>query len=143
MEDAPLRAGQLDVRIAPNKSRPLDLQASLLTRGTLVERWSSADPLIGDERNVGAAVVAGAGKVQRQWSQAMLAFSPLDRWFSCRMPAPAGIPESIYDVISVLAKGRNVQIDILAAMSGSVKDIVGQPCGRTCSAMRSSAARRR
>jgi head-tail adaptor len=115
-----MRAGKLDVRIALQRKT-----TSLSPSGepseswvTLAERWSSIDPIQGDERNAAEQWIA---REQAQfivrWSQDIDDLSPLDRVIypvsdASLSPSPS---RSIYDIISVLEKGRNDQLIIQAA----------------------------
>lgn len=115
-----MRAGQLDVRIAlQRKTSSLSSSGSPIDAwSTLTERWASLDALSGDERSAAEQWIAREQvRFVVRWSVDVADFSPLDRVI---FPAPdasvSPVPyRSIYDVISVLAKGRNVEIDILAA----------------------------
>jgi head-tail adaptor len=115
-----LRAGQLDQRIAlQRKAESLsDSGSPSESWSTLAERWAAVDPVQGDERSAAEQWVAREQvKFTIRWSSEVSDFSPLDRIVfpaSDAGSSPAPI-RSVYDVISVIGKGRNVQIDILAA----------------------------
>ncbi len=115
-----MRAGQLDVRIAlQRKTDSLSSSGGPVEAwSTLVERWSGLDALSGDERNAAEQWIAREQvKFTIRWSAEVAELSPLDRViFPASDASVSPIPSrSIYDVISVLAKGRNVELDILAA----------------------------
>ncbi len=115
-----MRAGQLDVRIAlQRKTTSLSSSGSPVDAwSTLAERWSGLDPLEGYERNASEQWIAREQvKFTIRWSAEISDFSPLDRViFPADDASVSPMPtRSIYDVISVLAMGRNVEINILAA----------------------------
>ena len=115
-----MRAGQLDQRIALQRKTD-NLSSSgtpVESWSTLVERWAAVDPVVGDERSAAEQWIAREQvKFTIRWSTEVRDFSPLDRVvFPASDASVSPVPtRSIYDVVSVLAKGRNVEVDILAA----------------------------
>lgn len=115
-----MRAGQLDVRIALQRKSVTHSPSGspIEVWSTLVQRWSSLNPLTGEERNASQQWIA---REQTQfvirWSSDIDDLSPLDRVI---FPADdAGnspiSSRSIYDIVTVHTKGRNDLLIINAA----------------------------
>jgi len=115
-----IRAGKLDVRIALQRKT-----TSLSNSGTpfdswsnLSERWAELNNVQGDERNAAQQWIAREQvKFTIRYSSDIADLSPLDRIVfpandAINSPPPI---RSNYDIISVLAEGRNEKLVILAA----------------------------
>ncbi len=115
-----MRAGTLDTRIALQRKTTSHSSSGtpIETWSTLVERWSSADPVTGDERNAAQQWIAREQtKFTIRWSQEVEDLSPLDRVI-CPADGASVSPisaRSIYDVIAVHEEGRNKEMIIMAA----------------------------
>jgi head-tail adaptor len=115
-----MRAGTLDQRIALQR-KTTDYSSSgapIETWSTLAERWSSLDPVSGLERSAAQQWIARE-QVQfvLRWSPEVSDLSPLDQVIHPASDAASSpIPSrSVYDIMAVLAIGRNESIKIMAA----------------------------
>jgi head-tail adaptor len=115
-----MRAGLLDQRIALQRKTtsysPTGEPAESWT--TLTTRWSSVNPVLGDERNASQQWIAREQtKFVIRWTLDMDNLSPLDRIVYPATDAsnsPA-TPRSVFNIISVHEQGRRESLAILAA----------------------------